>query len=406
MTEKQQAMPGKDGNRIYFFLLLAGIIVVAFNLRPAITSVGPLIGMIRDDLGLSNWSVGILTSLPLVAFAIMSPVAPRLANRWSNERALLMGLLLLFAGIVIRSQSAVALLFFGTLLIGFGIAISNVLLPGVVKEKFPDRTELMTGVYSTSMAIFAAAASGLSVPLASGAGLGWQLGLMVWGLPVIAGVLIWLVINRKNTGKEEKDVNYVTAGGNRMWRAPLAWQVALFMGFQSTLFYVTISWLPEILISYGVTMETAGWMLSVLQLIGLPFSFLMPVLAGKFHSQWGLVIGLGICGTAGYSCLLFAQVFPVMLISIVLLGVALGGMFPLCLTFLAMRARTAKQAAELSGMAQSLGYSLAAIGPVMIGYLYDITGTWSIPISVLIFISVLVVVFGSLSGRNRYVTDA
>lgn len=394
-----------NSKRLYQFLLITGIIFVAFNLRPAITSVGPVIGIIRDDVGLSNWSAGLLTSLPLIAFAVMSPLAPWIGNRITNERALLMGLTLLLLGIAVRSVSIVALLFLGTLLVGIGIAICNVLLPGVIKEKFPDKVELMTGVYSTSMGIFAAAASGLSIPLSKGLDLGWQLGLFAWGILAVVGIIIWIYLTKKYNSKKMDNMRYVSVGENRMWRSPLAWQVAIFMGFQSFLFYVTISWLPEILLGYGVDINTAGWMLSLTQFIGLPFSFLVPVLAGRFKSQRGLVIALGVSAVVGYFGLLVGQSHVVMFISTALIGIALGGIFPLCLAFLGMRARNARQASELSGMAQSLGYVLAAIGPIFIGYLYDLTYAWTIPLLTLIGVSIIVIIFGTLAGRNRYVLD-
>lgn len=403
--DEQHVMTRDNRKGAYGFLLIVGIIIVAFNLRPAITSVGPVIGIIRDDLGLSNWNAGLLTSLPLIAFAVMSPIAPRLGNRFSNERALVIGLTLLLFGIGIRSVSSVTLLYIGTLLVGLGIAISNVLLPSVIKEKFPDKVELMTGVYSAAMGTFAATASGLSIPIAKGLGLGWQVALIIWGVPAIIGIIVWSYLIRKNRASDPDEMRYVKSGSQHMWRSRLAWQVALFMGFQSFLFYVTISWLPEILHFNGVSIGTAGWMLSLMQIIGLPFSFLVPVIAGKLKSQWGIVVLLGLCATSGYVGLFIGHSFVAMIISTALVGVALGGVFPLALTFLGMRARNAKQAAELSGMAQSFGYILAALGPILIGYLYDVTHAWKVPLLTLIGITVIVMIFGSLAGRNKYVLD-
>src|SRR5690625_1244980 len=168
-------------NQLHRILLIAGIVIAAINLRPAITSVGPLIGTIRDDLGLSNWSAGILTSLPLIAFAVLAPIVPKLGNRYTNNIIMLAGLIILFIGISIRSLSFVFFLFLGTLFAGLGIAICNVLLPAVIKDKFPAKVGLMTSIYSTTMGIFAATASGVSVPIASEAGFGWQGALLEIG---------------------------------------------------------------------------------------------------------------------------------------------------------------------------------------------------------------------------------
>ncbi|MGP4105619.1 CynX/NimT family MFS transporter [Virgibacillus sp. L01] len=392
-------------NKVYQFILIAGIVIVAFNLRPAITSVGPLIGTIRDDVGLSNWSVGLLTSLPLVAFAVMSPVAPKLGNRFSNERTLIAGLILLLFGITVRSFPFSALLFIGTLFVGFGIAICNVLLPGVVKEKFPAKVALMTSVYSTAMGIFAATASGLSIPFARGLDMGWQFTLIIWTVPAIIGIVIWIYLSKKNKADNDVEMQYVNVSDNRMWKSPLAWQVACFMGLQSFMFYVTISWLPEILHDYGVSMATAGWMLSFTQFVGLPASFFVPMIAGRFKSQRGIVLAMTICALVGYGGLLIGSSYTVMVISTILIGITLSGSFALALAFLGMRARNSRQSAELSGMAQSFGYSLAAVGPIFIGYLYDVTHVWTVPLLTLIGVSLLVMIFGMGAGRNRYVLD-
>ncbi|MED1470566.1 MFS transporter [Bacillus salipaludis] len=386
----------------YLFFLVTGIILVAFNLRPAITSVGPLIGMIQKDVGLAHWSAGLLMSLPLIVFAVMSPIVPKLANRFSNEKTLLIGLVSLLIGISIRVIPMTFFLFAGTLLAGTGIAIGNVLLPAVAKDKFPQKFGLMTSVYSTSMGFVASLASGVSVPLATGLNLGWQGALIVWGIPAIVAILVWSFLVKFNQGSQNA-VRKVTPSSNQIWRSKLAWQIAIFMGFQSFLFYVTISWLPEILHSHGISVETAGWLLSFSQLVGLPASFFVPVMAGRFRSQVGISFGLSLSALVGFTGLLFGSSYPVLIISIILIGIALGGSFPLALSYIGLRARSAAQAADLSGMAQSTGYILAAIGPLFIGFLYDQTHMWTTPLITLIIVSVIQMTFGMLSGRNRYV---
>ncbi|EKN71617.1 ABC transporter permease [Neobacillus bataviensis LMG 21833] len=386
----------------YIFLLVIGIVLVAFNLRPAITSVGPLIGMIQENVGLAHWSAGLLMSLPLLVFATMSPIVPKLANRLTNEMTLLLGLISLLIGIGIRSIPMTFFLFMGTLLVGAGIAIGNVLLPAVVKDKFPHKFGLMTSVYSTSMGLIASLASGISVPLADGLNLGWQGALIVWGIPVVAAIFVWAFLLKMNQGSQ-KGIKRVSSASTIIWRSPLAWQIAIFMGFQSFLFYVTISWLPEILHSRGMSMGTAGWMLSFTQLVGLPASFFIPVIAGRFRSQVWIALLLSLCSIFGYGGLLLGSSYPVLIASITLIGIGLGGLFPLALSYIGLRARNANQAVELSGMAQSTGYILAAIGPLFIGYLYDKTHIWTVPLTTLIVISLIVMVFGMLSGRNRFV---
>ncbi|MEH7547898.1 CynX/NimT family MFS transporter [Neobacillus vireti] len=387
----------------YIFLLITGIVLVAFNLRPAITSVGPLVGMIQEDVGLAHWSAGLLMSFPLLVFATMSPIVPRIANRISNEMTLLVGLIALVIGIAIRSVPMTFFLFTGTLLIGVGIAVGNVLLPAVVKDKFPGKFGLMTSVYSTSMGLVASLASGLSVPLAKDLDLGWQGALIVWAIPAVIAILLWTYLLRFNQGAENAGIKKAASSSKEMWLSPLAWQIAIFMGFQSFLFYVTISWLPEILQSHGLSIGTAGWLLSITQLSGIPASFFIPVIAGRYRSQIWIAFVLGLLSIIGYAGLLLGSSYPVLIISIIFIGVALGGNFPLALSYIGLRSRNAQRAVELSGMTQSTGYILAAIGPLLIGYLYDMTHMWTIPLIALTVVSVVLTVFGMISGRNRYV---
>ena len=384
------------------FFFITAIILVAFNLRPAITSVGPLVGIIGEDLGLANWSLGLLTSLPLIAFAAVSPIVPNLANRLTTERTMLLGLVILLTGICIRSISMVFLLFIGTILVGVGIAVCNVLLPVIVKNQFPDKIGLMTSVYSTSMGLVASLASGLSVPLASGGNLGWQKTLIIWGIPAALAIIIWIYVVKQRKGNGQA-LDKVRSSDHRIWRSSLAWQIALYFGLQSFLFYVTIAWLPAILNGKGMSMESSGWLLSLTQFIGLPLSFIIPVLATRFRSQRLIAFLLGVCSVVGFGGLLLDSSYPIMIISIVLMGIGLGGTFPLGLTFIAIRARNGSQAAELSGMVQSIGYILAAIGPMLFGSLYDFTQMWTAPIISLVIVSALLIIFGIYSGRDKYV---
>ena len=387
---------------LYIVLVITGIVLVAFNLRSSITSIGPLVGMIQEDVGLAHWSAGLLMSLPLIVFAVMSSITPKLANRLTNEKTLLVGMVCLLIGICIRSIPMTFSLFTGTFLIGAGIAIGNVLLPAIVKDKFPKKFGLMTSVYSTSMGLIASLASGVSVPLASGLNLGWQGALLVWGIPVVVAILVWMYLVKYNQGNHHA-VKRVRSSSNGIWRSPLAWQIAIFMGFQSFLFYTTISWLPEILHSHGISIATAGWLLSFTQIMGLPASFFVPIIAGHVRTQAWLAFVLGMFSILGYIGLLLGSSYPILVISIILIGLALGGLFPLALSYIGLRARNAGQAAELSGMAQSTGYILAAIGPMFIGYLYDKTQMWTVPLLTLVIVSGVVMLFGMSSGRNQYV---
>ncbi|MFS0749396.1 CynX/NimT family MFS transporter [Oceanobacillus sp. 1P07AA] len=397
----------KNNNQFQFLLLVIGIIVVAFNLRPAITSVGPLISLIREDIDISNGTAGLLTSLPLIAFAIISPMVPNFAHKLTREKVLIFGLIFIIIGILIRSISLFLLLLIGTLIIGAGIAICNVLLPSLIKSYFPLKVALMTGIYTTVMNIFAAAGSGLSNPLAKDLGLGWQLSLFIWAAPAVFAAVIWIIIIRTDTTKEESipPSKKGILSGNRMWRIPLAWIVAAFLGLQSTLFYVTISWLPEILHDFGMSMATAGWLLSITQIIGLPASFTVPILAGKLQKQSFIACLIGVFSLIGYGGLLLGDSWATIIFSLLFIGIALGGGFALALTFLGLRSKNAEQSTELSGMAQSVGYLLAAIGPFAIGSMYDVTASWSFPLLTLMIVAVLLIIIGYQVGKDRYVIE-
>lgn len=390
---KKQSMAQK-------IILVAGIVFIAFNLRPAITSVGPLVSFIRNDLGLSNGMAGFLTTLPLIAFAILSPFAPKIGLKIGNELTILLGVALIGAGIVIRSMGSISFLFIGTAIAGIGIAVGNVLLPGIVKMKFPNKATLMTGVYSTSLGISAAIASGVSIPLVGK--FGWEGSLMMWAFLALAAFFIWIPQMRKQKGPQGrvKIIKY----GNSLLKSKLAWQVAVFMGLQSLIFYCLITWVPEILFSHGFSRSLSGWMLSVIQFAGLPASFIIPVIAGKMNNQKGIVLGLGTVYLISLSGLMLGG-GPLIFLWVIMIGMAQGAGFSLALTFLVLRAKDVLDAARLSGMAQSLGYFLAAVGPTLIGYEYDHTQSWFLPILTLIIVSMLMTIAGFGAGRNKYVLE-
>ncbi|MFD2680145.1 CynX/NimT family MFS transporter [Bacillus seohaeanensis] len=395
---KQVALEKKTIRQV---LLVLGIIFVAFNLRPAITAIGPIIGLIRNDLGISNGVAGFITTLPLLSFAILSILAPRIGQVFGNERTVFFGLIVLFIGIVIRSTGFISTLFLGTILVGVGVAIGNVLLPSIVKLKFPEKVGIMTSTYTTSMNTFAALGSGISIPLAQGLALGWQKALAVWAVIAVIAAVIWLPQSRRNN--QQTATQNSQSSSKDLWQSPLAWQVTIFMGLQSFLFYCTVAWLPEILESNGMDLSLAGWMLSLMQLVGLPTTFFAPVLAGRFKNQKGIVLTIGFFYFAGIMGILLGASHALLVVSIICIGVAQGASISLALTFIGLRTINAKQAADLSGMAQSIGYLLAAIGPILIGFLFDQTHSWTLPLIVLSIVAIVMILAGLGAGRNQYI---
>ncbi|MFC4597661.1 CynX/NimT family MFS transporter [Cohnella hongkongensis] len=381
--------------------IILGIVLIALTMRSPLTSVGPLVGSIRESLGLSNATAGLLTTLPLLAFALLSPFAPILARRFGVERTLLYALVLLMAGIAIRSLTATASLFVGTALIGLAIAACNVLIPSLVKRDFSHQVGLMTGVYSVSMNLCGAIASGVSVPVARDLGFGWNGALGVWGILVLLAALFWLPQARPSLAS----AGAATIGASKrrsLWRSPLAWMVTIFMGMQSLLFYVLVAWLPEIMTSRGLNEDSGGWMLSLFQIAALPVSFIVPIVAGRMKTQRLLVIimtGLLFVSLGG----LYFGGNALIPLWTVLLGIGGGCAFSLAMIFLSLRTKDAFDSASLSGMSQSVGYLLAATGPILFGLLHDITASWGPPLLLLLVVSTLMLLSGLGASRNRTV---
>ncbi|WNS46230.1 MFS transporter [Paenibacillus sp. MMS20-IR301] len=383
------------------WLLVIGIICVAAALRAPFTSVGPLLEMIRDDLGLSNTLAGAITTLPLLAFALLSPFAPQLARKLGLANILMLSMLGLSMGILIRSASGTVAFFLGTAMVGLSIALCNVLLPGLIKGKFPQRIGLMTGIYTVSMNMCAAAASGISVPLAEQAGLGWRGTLALWFIIAALATLFWIPQMKKLS---QGSTGAVQSSAVRVWRSPLAWQVTLFMGLQSLLYYVLISWFSVILGERGMSPGHAGWILSLMQLAQLPFTFFVPLWAGRMKNQRMLVAITAVLFMAGILGVWLGST-ELMAVWAVCIGTGGGFAFGLAMMFFSLRTRTTQEASELSGMAQSAGYLLAAMGPALFGLLHDRTDSWNVPLAVLAAASVLLFAAGMGAGSNRYVGD-
>ena len=403
MTKKAPATATSGlrlSSRIRGLLLVLAIVLLAANLRPALTSVAPLIGQIRTDTGISNGVAGLLTGLPLLAFAVLSPIAPRLARRFGMERVLLASLLVLAVGILLRSAGVVAALFLGTAILGAAIAVGNVLLPSLVKREFPERTGLMTSTYTTALAVSAAIAAGASFPIAYQVD-GWRGSLALWALLALVAAVAWFPQIR--SADPANASTGTSRGVTGLWSSVLAWQVTLFMGLQSLGYYVVLTWLPQILQEeVGVSAAQAGWLLALAQVVVIPAMFLAPVLADRRPSQYSVVVVAVTLTGAGTLGLLVASGTATAL-WIVLLGLGQGACFSLALTFFALRAPDSEHAAALSGMAQSVGYLLAAGGPFLFGLLRDVTHAWTVPLTLLVAVAVCLLITGLGAARDAHV---
>lgn len=385
-------------------LLMIGVTLVAFNLRTPITSVGPLAGLIRTDLGISNTGIGFIMTLSLLVFALFSPIAAKIGNLIGNERAVFVGLLILLLGEGVRSTGQSAdFLYWGTILIGIGIAIGNVLIPSIIKCRFPAKIGLLTSIYTTSMTVFAALGAGISIPLAENFQSSWRASLLCWGGLLFVALVAWLPqISLSSTAGQ---VQIAAESRKTVWKSPLAWAVSLFMGLQCLFLYSIIAWLPEILRGYGIDIASAGWMLSWFQFASMPTSFLAPIIAGRYDNQKGITAISGLFCLVGLIGLLSGGNIVWLSVWLLLISIGGGACFSLAFTFIGLRSENSKQAAELSGMAQLIGYLLAAGGPSLIGYLYDSTGSWTIPMLLFIAMSIAMIGIGVIVGRKRHIFD-
>ena len=377
-------------------LVLAGIVLIAVNLRPGITVVGPLVEEIRTDLGLSNAGVGLLTTLPVLAFGALAPVAAAVALRIGIERTLGAALVLIGGGTLVRSAGSAAGALVGTAVLGAGAAAGNVLLPGLVKRDFPERSGEVTSLYVTAMVAMAGVAPAVAVPLADGAGLGWQGALAIWAVLAGVAMVVWLPQLRERHFPPDDPAR------GAPWRSALAWETTAYMGLQSFLFFGLVAWLPELLRHDGLGASRAGLMVAVMQFVSIASAIGVPVLAARRRNQQVLVAASAATMLAGFVGLLAAGAFLAPLWA-GLLGLAGGSFLSLALTFLVVRARDAHQTAALSGMVQSGGYLLAASGPTAIGALRDLSGGWTLPLLAFIAVTLAALVSGLAAGRDRLV---
>ena len=380
-------------------LLLFGVVFIAFSLRSPLTSVGPVISRIMEDLSISGTVAGFLTTIPLLAFAAVSPVVPKIADRIGMARSLFIALLLLAIGIVVRSSGGIGLLISGTLLLGVAIAFGNVLLPGLVKMNFPMQVGLMTGIYTVSMNLFAGLAAGVSAPLASANPLGWRISLGIWAILAVIAAIVWLPQVAKQPVLDASGSAKGPAP-RPLWKSPLAWGVTFYMGLQSVMFFTTAAWVPEVLMDRGMDAERAGWMFSLVQFSQIPFTFMIPIIAGRIRDQRLLVILITVIYLIGYGGL-FSGNMAAAPLWMILMGVAGGASFGLAMMFFALRTNTPSEAASLSGMGQSLGYLLAASGPVLFGAFHDLSGDWTLSLGFFLVVIILLFLAGLKAGKDE-----
>ncbi len=432
-------------------LIAVGLVLAALNLRPAITSLGALLEEVREGLHMSGSVAGVLTSVPPLCFAVFGVMAPRLARRFGAGTVVCAGMAAIAAGLVIRPYvGSTAGFLAASALALMGIAVSNILMPVIVKRWFPDRVGTMTGLYSMALALGTALAAAVTVPLTGALGGNWQSGLAVWAVLAALAVLPWIVLVRDRTpapgqpaatrpgrgsgaasasgaasGSAEgsgpasgsasgaasgsasasgaADARSAEAPALRITRSRTAWGLACFFGLQATAAYITMGWMPQIFRDAGVPAGTAGVLLAVTMAMGVPLAFVIPRVAGRLRQQGPIVVVLGLCGLIGYTGLYLAPAAGAWAWAL-LLGVA-NCAFPLALTMIGMRSRTGAGVVRLSAFAQSTGYLLSIPGPLLVGVLYQHSGGWGLPIALMAGLMIPQMVAGVLAGRDRTIED-
>ncbi|AWG26380.1 CynX/NimT family MFS transporter [Flavobacterium kingsejongi] len=388
-------------NKIKIILSFLGVVLIAANLRAPLTAVGPVLNEIRNALDLSITAAGFLTTIPLFVFACFSILIPKLTQYYTIERILFCALLLLSLGLYTRISGTTTSLFIGSAIVGCAICIGNVLIPAFIKKDFPNATGVMMGIYAVSMNLTAALASGFSISIGKTTTYGWKGSLGIWMAVAIVALVLWspLVF-------QKKEIKMGTAEPKPMSKSilqsKLAWQISLFMGLQSLMYYCLVAWLPIVLQEWGMPNEDSGWILSYIQMAMLPVTFAGPIIANKMANQKVLVL---LVSAAMALSILLLIVFKTdyIYLAAILFGMASGLAFSLSMMFFVLRTKQNETVAKISGMAQSIGYFLAAFGPPIFGKLYELNHNWNYSFYFMFGLLFLMLYVGIQAARNKYI---
>ncbi|MGJ3402218.1 MFS transporter [Glutamicibacter sp. Je.9.36] len=391
-------------------LLILAIILASLNLRPAVTSLGSLLDLVIGDLQMNGFVAGMITGIPPLCFALLGPLAPRLAGKRGPELVVASAMGAVLLGIALRAVApGTGFFLLCTALALAGIAVGNILMPVLVKRWFPGKIGIVTGAYTTAVALGASGVAGVAVPVNQMLGGNWRMGLGFWAILALLALVLWLSVYfgmRNQIAAQQRHLasnSNDAAGIGPMSKNATAWWVALFFGGQSAVAYIFMGWLPKIFIDLGVSPAFAGSLLAILLGVGVPLSFVMPALAAKFSNQAPLVIFNGAVGIIAIIGMLLAPVQGAVLWA-VLLGIC-GSNFPLALTMIGLKARTAVGVSKLSTFGQSAGYLLAFPGPFLVGVLHETSGSWVAPMLLIAGLIVFQTLVGIMAGRPRYIED-
>ncbi|MGY1641954.1 MFS transporter [Geodermatophilus sp. SYSU D00703] len=385
-------------------LLLAAVLLAALNMRGAIAAVSPVLPEMRADLGLSPTLAGLVTTLPVLCFAVLAPPAAWLGRRIGSEAAVCAGLLAIAAGTVLRAVDGAPLLLLGTSIVGAGMTLGNVLLPAVTKREFAERAGTVTGLYTAALCAGAALTAALTAPL--GGLTGWRTALAAWAVLALAAAVLWLVATRgrgSGPGAAAAPETAPAAPAAPVWRSPVAWAVATVLALQSVLYYAITAWLPTLLLDeLGQGLRPGAVAASLFQVLGIPGSLLVPAVLARRPRARGQS-GLGVVVAASWGVLVLGLwLAPGLWVAwAVLGGLSQGAGIAFAFTVLVLRAADDAAARRLSGMAQLVGYAVGATGPLVVGAVYAATGGWSAPLGLLLGVTAVLMGAAALAGRPR-----
>ncbi len=393
-------------NASYVLLIIDVLIVILIsgNLRSPIVAVAPVLGDVREALGLDNFQVSLLTSIPLFMFAACSVLVSRFSNTFGISKLLMYSVVILSFGLFLRITGSLWLLFLGSIFIGLGICIGNVVTPGYIKNSFPRQIGLMTGIFAVSMNLTAALASGFSVKIGEWTGSGWRGSLGIWLVIAALGFLVLLLelIFRKKNSDQPKAA--LSSSDFNMFKSSQAWNISAFMGLQSLFYYCMVAWLPSFLADYHMQGESSGWVLFVIQMTMIPVTFCCPIIANKMKDQRIMI--LFICALMLGSIMMFVLLKSQWIyVNAVIIGISNGLSFSLSILFFSTRTKSSIHAVKISGMAQSVGYLIAAFGPPVFGKLHDWDVSWNSSFYFLGVTVLLMLFFGMRAAGNRCVED-
>lgn len=383
-------------------LWVLGIFLIATTMRSPITAAGVLTASIRDDLALTGAQAGLITTIPLLVFCLTSLLMPKWAGRFGINRMLFLGMALVFLGQIIRYLGSPLVFLLATGLMALGISAANVLLPALLKEIFPKKVGVLTSSYISLMILFAGVSAGLTLPLMQFEGIDWREALTVWAIFSFLAMVLWFILRNPPIYPSHK----TPAPGKHsysLWGQALVWQVSAFMGLQSVIYFALVTWLPDILAQKGADAASVSFLVFMFQVLSIPASFFAPIIAERLRDQ-RLIGGMsGGCYLLGVILLLPVFESIPFLLLIFILAMGSGSTIALAMLFFNLRTEDSATAGQISGMAQTMGYLMAALAPVLIGGLYEASGSWTPSIWLLIAVSTILTLSGFLAGRDRKV---